>query len=105
MAVDELDEAAALARGDFDVGDLPKALEEASELILGDVAREATDENSGVVGIRELVHLGGRVIALIREALHAALHSTPHGLLGNAAHHGAALLMVTMSTECLIAAI
>lgn len=38
MAVDKLDETAALARRNLDVGDLSEALEEGTELILGDVA-------------------------------------------------------------------
>lgn len=38
MAVDELDEAAALAGGNLDVGDLTKALEERSQLVLGNVS-------------------------------------------------------------------
>jgi len=60
VAVDKLNETAALARRDLDVGDLAKALEEATELVLGDVAREAADENGGVVGVGELVHLLAR---------------------------------------------
>jgi len=38
VAVDKLDEAAALARGDLDVSDFSKSLEERSELILSDVS-------------------------------------------------------------------
>lgn len=56
VALDELDETAALARGDLDVGDLAKALEEGTELILSHVARQTTNEDGGVVGVSELVH-------------------------------------------------
>lgn len=62
VTVDELNKAAALSRRDLDVGDLSESLEERPELILGDVATKATDEDGRVVGIRELVHgLHGRV--------------------------------------------
>jgi hypothetical protein len=39
MALDELNEATALSRWDFDIRDLAKTLEERAELILGYVAR------------------------------------------------------------------
>src|SRR5947199_1650744 len=52
----ELDETAALAWRDFDVGNFAESLEERSKLILRDIARETADEDSGVVGIRKLVH-------------------------------------------------
>ena len=56
VAVNELDEAAALARRNLDVGDFAEALEERAKLVLSDVARQTADEDSGVVGVRELVH-------------------------------------------------
>ena len=56
MTLDELDETTALARWNLDIGDLAKALEERAELILSDIAREATNEDGGIVGISELVH-------------------------------------------------
>ena len=56
MTLNKLDEAAALARWDLDVGDLAKALEERAKFILGDIARQTTDEDRGVVRIRELIH-------------------------------------------------
>lgn len=84
VAVDKLNEAAAFARGNLDVGDFAEALEERAELILGNVARETTDEDGRVVGVSELVHLSSRVVATIWEAL----HTTPHLLLRHAtAHH------------------
>jgi hypothetical protein len=56
MTVNKLNESAALAGGNLHVGDLSKALEERTELILGHIARQASDEHSGVVWIGELVH-------------------------------------------------
>lgn len=77
VAVDELYEAASLAGRDFDVGDLAKSLEERTELVLGNVARQTTDEHSRVVGIGKLVHLGGWV----KSAVLVSSHATPHLLL------------------------
>jgi hypothetical protein len=56
VALDKLDETASLAGGDLDVGNLAKALEEGTQLVLGDVAGQAADEHGGVVGVGELVH-------------------------------------------------
>lgn len=56
VALNELDETAALSWWDLDIGNLAKALEEASEFILGDVARKTTNEDGGVVRVGELVH-------------------------------------------------
>lgn len=103
MTMHKLDEAATLARGDLDVGNLAESLEERAQLIFGDIARKATNEDGGVVGIRELVHLRGRVVTAIREA---SLHATrPHLLLGHAAaHHGArSALRSAGSAESLVA--
>lgn len=100
VAVHELHEATALARGDLDVGDLSEALEEGSELILGDVAREPADKHGSVVGIGELVHLGCRIVATVGEAL----HPSPHGLLRNAAHHRSAASVVARSSESVVTA-
>jgi hypothetical protein len=92
VAMDKLDETAALARRYLDIGDLTKALEERSQLVLGDVAGKTTNEDSGVVGISELVHLSGRVetTTVATEALHTT--SVPHLLLRHAAHHRTAML-------------
>ena len=96
MAVHELHEATALARGDLDVCDLAKALEERPELVLSNITREATNEYGRVVGVGELVHLRGRVEAatVAGERLDAA---TPHLLLRRhtRGHHAAVLLSVT----------
>lgn len=85
MTLNKLDEPAALARRNLDVCDLAKALEEGTQLILGDVAREASDEDSGVVGVSELVHWlrSGAVVAHggSTHAVHAhraAGHTTRH---------------------------
>lgn len=89
VALDELDEAAALSGWDLDVGDLPEALEEGAELVLGDVAREATDEDGGVVGVSELVHwLRGSVVADRGSAhgVHARGHVASHGGARHTAH-------------------
>lgn len=92
VAVDELNETAALARRDLDIGDFTKALEEGAELVLSHVAREAADEDGSVVGVSELVHLGSWVEASIAEVLHVA---SPHGLLRHTTAHHLALVAVT----------
>ena len=56
VTLNELNEAASFAWGDLDIGDLAKALEERPEFILGDVSREASNEDGGVVRVSELVH-------------------------------------------------
>lgn len=94
VAVNELDEAATLSGGDLDVGDLTKTLEERSQLILGHIAREATDEHGSIVRVRELVHGHGveaRTALLVAEvgllAHPLVAHGTVrHGGLGR--HHG-----------------
>ena len=81
MALYELDKPTSLAGGNLDIGDLAKALEEGSELILGDVARKSTNKHGGVVRVRELVHrLRGTVVAHRRSihAVHAKLTTLRH---------------------------
>lgn len=56
MTLDELDEATTFSGWDLDVGDFAKPLEEGTKLVFGDVAREPTNENSGVVGVSKLIH-------------------------------------------------
>jgi len=56
MALNELNKTAALSWRNLDVGDLAKALEERAKFVLGNVARESTNKDSGVVGVGELVH-------------------------------------------------
>ena len=87
MALDELHEAASLSGRNLDIGDLAEALEERSQLILSNVARQTSNEDGRVVGIRELVHgLGCTVIAKWRggtHGVHSRSHSRTHG-----ARHG-----------------
>ena len=89
MAMHELHEAAALAGRDLDVGDLAEALEEGAKLVLGDVARQTTDEDSRVVGIGELIHgLHGverRTLVVVGGG--AAPHRTGSRMTGNGRHH------------------
>lgn len=85
VSLNELDEAATLSRRNLDIGDLAEALEEGSELVLGNVARETTDKHSSVVGIGELVHrLGGTIVAHGRSA--HAIHARTH-TAGQSARH------------------
>lgn len=89
VALDELNKATALSGWDLDVGDLPEALEERAELVLSDVARKATDEDGGVVGVSELVHwLGGTVVADRggTHGVHARGHVASHGGARHTAH-------------------
>lgn len=84
VALNELDETAALSGGDLDVSDFSKPLEERAQLVLSNVTRKTTDEDSGVVGIRELVHgLRSAVVAHRRSThgVHAHLRrsTTGHG--------------------------
>jgi hypothetical protein len=71
VTLDELDKTTALSGRDLDVGDLAKALEEGTKLILSDVTRKATNEHGGVVGVGELVHgLRSTVVAGHRRGTH-----------------------------------
>jgi len=56
MALDELDKAATLARRDFHIGDLAKALEKRPQLVLSNVTGKTSNKDCGVVGVCELVH-------------------------------------------------
>lgn len=89
VTLDELDETTALSGWDLDVGDLPEALEERAELVLGDVTREATDKDGGVVGVSELVHwLRGTVVAHwgSSHGVHARGHVASHWGARHSAH-------------------
>lgn len=79
VALHELDETTALSGGDLDVGDFSEALEERAELILGNVAGQTTDENSGVVGVGELVHGLGSTVERHRRATHGRVHASGTG--------------------------
>lgn len=84
VALNELNEAAALSGWNLHVGDLSKALEERSELVLGNVARQSSDKDSGVVWVGELVHgLRSTIIVHGRRSVHAIhagsrLHTLTH---------------------------
>lgn len=83
VALDELNETAALARRDLDVSDLTKALEERAKLVFGDVARKTTDENGSVIGIGELVHGLRSTVEAERGCAHA-VHTD--GATGHTTH-------------------
>jgi hypothetical protein len=97
VTLHELHESAPLAWWDLDIGDLTEALEEGSELVLGDIAGQTSNEDSGVVGVSELVHgLGSAVVAhggrahrvhahARAAALAALLHAHAAGTAGTAA--------------------
>ena len=87
VAVNELDETASFAGRDLDVGDFAESLEERAKLVLGDVARETANENSGVVGVSELVHgLHGVETGIVGLSRNSPLHVGSMG--GNGRHHG-----------------
>ena len=91
MTLHELDEAASLARRNLDVGDFTKALEEGAKLVLGNIAGEATNEDGGVVGVRELVHgLGSTIVAHWGSAHRVHTHARAATLLGHAHTSGTA---------------
>lgn len=76
MALDKLNETAALSRRNLDVGDFTEALEKRTELILGNVARETADEDSGVVGVGKLVHGLRSTIEAHRGSTHRRVHAS-----------------------------
>ena len=86
VAVDKLNETASLAGRDLDVGDFAESLEERAELVLGDVAGEAADENSRVVRVGKLVHrLHGVEAGIVGLGRNSPLHVGRMG--GNGRHH------------------
>ncbi len=96
VSLDELHESAAFSGRDLDVGDFSKALEERPEFIFRDVARQASDEDGGVVGVRELVHwLWSTVIAHGRST--HRVH--PHGTADPAATTTTSLLHASTHTS------
>jgi hypothetical protein len=70
VALNELDETAALSGRDLDVGDLAESLEEGAKLVLGNVARKTTNKDGGVVGVSELVHGLGSAVEAHRRTAH-----------------------------------
>lgn len=93
MTLDELDETAALARGNLDIGDFTKALEERAELVLGDVARETTNKDRGVVGVGELVHRLRRTVEAHGGTAHRRVHTRGTGHAHATGHHTGALVL------------
>lgn len=75
MALDELNEATALARRDLDVGDFAESLEERTELILGDIAGETTNEDGSVVWVGELVHRLRSTVEAHGGSAHRGVHA------------------------------
>lgn len=103
VAMDELDEAAALSRRDLHVSDLAKSLKEGPEFIFRDITGEATNKNSRVVWVRELVHrLHGIEPMLIVIRLLLWLDSPAHlsssGWIAHGGHHGSTGLGTTVAT-------
>ena len=89
MTLNKLHETASLSRWDLDVGNLTEALEEGAKFVLGNVARKATDENSGVIWVRELVHrLWGTVVSH-RRVTHVVLVAA-HGPRTSSPRHASA---------------
>jgi len=104
VAMNELDEAAALARRDLDIGDVSKALEEGAKLVFRDIARQAADEDRGVVGVRELVHwLGGHRVevglVVIRRHVAPGAHLVRNRGVG---HHLARTTLILVRARVLI---
>jgi hypothetical protein len=83
VALNELDETAALAGRDLNVCDFTEALEEGAELILGDVATKTANENGCVVRVGELVHWLRSTVETKRRSAHA-VHA--NGTTGHTAH-------------------
>ena len=97
VALNELDETAALAGRDLDVCDLSEALEERTKLVFGDVATETANEDSGVVGVSELVHWLGSTVETKRRGTHA-VHA--NGAAGHTAHaSGTGVLVLVLRSS------
>lgn len=82
VSLDKLDESASLSGRNLDVGDFSKALEEGTELVLGDVSGKASDKDGRVVGVCELVHGLGSSIVSHRGSTHG-VHSHGSGGTGH----------------------
>ena len=97
VTMNKLNEAAALARRNLNIGDFAKALEERAKLVFCNVARQSSHKDGSVVWVGKLIHLRGRVEGVVGEALHTRAGSTTPHLLGRhsttttataaAAHH------------------
>jgi len=78
VAMNKLDKAAALAGRYLDVGDFAETLEEGAKLVLGDIARETTNEHSRIVGVGELIHGLSHVVERARLVVELG-RDVPHG--------------------------
>lgn len=106
MAMNKLDEAASLSGGDLDVGDFTKALEERAKFVLGNIARQASNEDRGVVRVGKLVHRHWvEATAALLEAVVWLLLGHPlvvhaarrlHAALGR--HHGRVAKVLELTT-------
>jgi hypothetical protein len=101
VTLHELHETTSLAWWDLDVGDFTKALEEGTELILGDITRETTHKDSCVVWVGELVHrLGSAVVAHGRRAHRVHAHARATATLLLHAHAGGTARTTTLVLGC-----
>lgn len=97
MALDKLNETTAFARWNLDIGNFPETLEERTQLILGDIARQASNENGSVVWVGELVHgLRALLLSIVRHRRSShwwVTHWSPrHGHVGPATHRQSLVL-------------
>jgi len=79
VTLHELDEPAAFAGRDFNVGYLAESLEEGTKFILSDVAAQSANKNGSVVGVGELVH-GLRLAVVSQGQAHGGHH---HAVVGH----------------------
>lgn len=90
MTLYELHETATLPGWNFDIGDLAEPLEERTKLILGDIAREPANKNSGVIRVGELVHR--LLLAIVADRWVSHIVDTTHTWVrpnGSASRHAA----------------
>lgn len=108
VTVDKLNEATALSGRDLDVGNFAKSLEEGTQLVLRDIARQSTDKDSSVIRVSELVHrslshASTRVTAAATTIERSRLrHAPTHASLHWVRHHLAmatTVVGVLVSTE------
>ena len=93
VALNELDETTALSRRNLDVGDFTKALEEGTELILRDVAGKTTNEDGGIVGVRELVHGLRSTVEAHGGSAHRRVHAGGAGHAHSTGHDTGTLVL------------
>jgi hypothetical protein len=88
VTLDELDEATSLSGRNLDIGDLAEALEKGAKFILSDVTRQASNEDSGVVRVGELVHGLGLTAIVRRHLRRSHLRRVAHRTTTATSHHG-----------------